>query len=217
MSKPGKWRTQVLSLQAPTATAHCLSAEIGFCALSEAVHPNDADTAQALIDEVHAQVQQGEDLTASFLNAHARVQRERVDCAGARLIALRQSAANGAAELAWVGHMHALLLRGSRLIRVQEDRRGQGASASGFLTPTQRLDALAGPQRVRPRIDRNLLHLQRGDLLLLATSALDPAQTGTLLRESFKGFGNLEYKCRKLQGELAKQPVVGQFCVLKMH
>lgn len=214
-----RWRSFSLDVAVPPkmggAAIHSLASnEAGLWAIAEAINSqertDDQDScARMLLLQIQQQVASGEDLTAAFLTAHGRVQRNLPDSHGARIIAVRHARTLGTLELGWVGDMHALLLRGRKAVEIMRDTTGQ-SQTGGYLISTERLAQLGAEGKQRPRIDRNLVHVQRGDCLLLASSALNLNAHSEALAACLRGFGNLEYKARKMQEALSQSVEDGQ-------
>ena len=185
--------------------------EKGLWALVEAIDNADASQAQkvtdSLLQTVQNAVDSGEDLIAAFLLAHGRQQRTLPDNHGARIIAIREAGDFGAVELAWVGPMHALLVRKGQAVEILRHKSRtlpteQGNNAQISLgEPAQHLGS-AGQQR--PRIERNLVNVQRGDLLLLGSSGVVMNSHAQSIASELKGFGGLDYKISCLQSELGR-------------
>ncbi|MGJ8670428.1 MAG: hypothetical protein ACSHXK_13125 [Oceanococcus sp.] len=206
ISNPQRWRCISLHVgsNTPGDLANVESNDIGLWGIAESVDAGEVNCASNLLEHITQQVSSGEDLTAAFLNAHGRHQRETPDSSGASVVAIRHVRSAGTLELAWVGTMHALLLRGKQAISLMSEKHSSTA-ASGYLVPTERMQQLGGASKHRPRIDRNLVHAQKGDFLLLASHSVDLTGQPETLAANLTGFGNLQYKARKLQNLLAEQ------------
>lgn len=202
--KPGKWRSLALGFgQKTSAGWHDIQApEAGLWALAQDVDVSSAGAAQLLLDTVKSQVARGEDLTAAFLTAHGRVQREHAG-EGARIVALRRH--GGSFELAWVGAMRAFLVRDRRVLTLTRDVDGGGV---GYLVTTERMAQLGVPGRVRPKIDRNLVNAQKGDYLILSADQVDDSVMHDTLPKSLHGLWSFEYKARRVQDVLNKNASV---------
>ena len=206
-STPQRWRCISLDIgETPAAhIASVLANDSGLWGITESANEHDHASAQALIEQVEQQVSSGEDLTAAFLTAHGRHQREFPESNGVRIIAIRHARTGGTLEIAWVGAMHALLIRGRQAITLMSEKHS-AISSNSYLLPTERMDQLGGSDsKQRPRIDRNLIHAQKGDFLLLSNSSIELAPHGADLANHLKGFGSVEYKARKLQSWLKQE------------
>ncbi len=189
------------------------SAEHGVWALAmDCDAQSDGRGSGLLLEALREQVASGEDLTASLLVAHARVQREleEGDYAGSQVIALRLVRATSSFELAWVGDMLACLVRDGEVLRLtgesgSREQAGELRTNALQMTAT-RVDGLGQAARGRPIIDRKLGHAQRGDLLLLGAGSLEHAALHRNLGETLRGLWSLDYKLERLQGRL--QPVL---------
>lgn len=168
----------------------------------------DGQGSALLLEALREQVASGEDLTASLLVAHARVQRELDDesYAGSQVMALRLVRATSSFELAWVGDMLACLVRDGEVLRLTGDtasREPAGEVRTNALQMTAtRVDGLGQAGRGRPIIDRKLGHAQGGDLLLLGSAALEQASLHQALAETLRGLWSLDYKIERLQRRL---------------
>lgn len=197
---PGKWRSLALGFGAKSSAGlHDIQApEVGLWALAQDVVATPGGAAALLLAAVQAQVARGEDLTAAFLSAHGRAQRE-LNTPGARIVALRRH--GNSFELAWVGAMRAFLVRQRRVLTLTRDIDGGGG---GYLVTTERMSQLGAPGRTRPKIDRNLVNAQKGDYLVLCGDQVDEPVLHDTLPACLHGLWSFDYKARRVQDVLNK-------------
>lgn len=211
-------RTERGAEQNMGAQAYVSVPEHGVWAIAEAVAPQANELASKLLSHAQAAIQSGEDLTAAFLLAHGQAQRANPSSQGARLIAIRQTASQGTLELAWVGALSALMMRRGKPVTICTDKASNHSQSkrAGYLFDSKRLDALGTNEKLRPRIDRNLINAQAGDVVLLASSQIDLNAQRELVTSAMKGFGNFEYKLRKLQATFGDKQISGVICALQV-
>ncbi len=201
---PAKWRSVALGF-GPKSSAglhDVQAADTGLWALAQDANLQEGGCALELLRSVQEQVARGEDLTAAFLVAHGRVQKQQ-SASGARIVALRRH--GGSLELAWVGAMRAYLVRERRVLPLTREVNSGG---SGYLVTTERMAQLGAPGRVRPKIDRNLLNAHKGDYLILSGDQVDESLVFDALPRCLGGIWSFDYKARRVQDLFTKNSAV---------